>query len=207
MVPEISPGPELPASRPIGRPSALSIEINLPNLLTLARLFSVPVAVWLILHESYGAAFWLFVAAGLTDALDGYIAKRFDRRTRLGALLDPAADKTLLAGVYLTLGFAGQLPAWLVGLVLTRDLLIVLGFALIRTTSATRQFDPLYISKVNTLMQIALVGFVLARLGLGIDEGSATWLLIVAASATTVLSGLSYLMRWARLVAGSEQVL
>ncbi|HVB16629.1 MAG TPA: CDP-alcohol phosphatidyltransferase family protein [Stellaceae bacterium] len=185
----------------------MSIEINLPNLLTLARLFSVPVAVWLILDESYGAAFWLFVAAGLTDALDGYIAKRFDRRTRLGALLDPAADKTLLAGVYLTLGFAGQLPAWLVALVVTRDLLIVLGFALIRTTSATRQFDPLYISKVNTLMQIALVGFVLARLGLGIDEGSATWLLIVTAAATTVLSGLSYLMRWARLVSGSEPAL
>jgi len=207
MVPEISPGPERPASRAIGRRPALSIEINLPNLLTLARLFSVPVAVWLILDKSYGAAFWLFVAAGLTDALDGYIAKRFDRRTRLGALLDPAADKTLLAGVYLTLGFAGQLPAWLVALVVTRDLLIVLGFALIRTTSATRQFDPLYISKVNTLMQIALVGFVLARLGLGIDEGSATWLLIVTAAATTVLSGLSYLMRWARLVSGSEPAL
>jgi cardiolipin synthase (CMP-forming) len=208
MVPEMTPGPELPASRAFG-PSAISFELSLPNLITLARLCSVPVAIWLILEERYGAAFWLFAAAGLSDALDGYIAKRFNRRTKLGAVLDPTADKALLAGVYVTLGLAGQLPAWLVGLVVLRDLLIVLGFATIRSGSAgARQpVDPLYISKVNTLVQIALVGFVLARLGLGIETGPATWLLIAAATVTTVLSGFLYLLRWARLWARSEPAL
>ena len=203
MVPEITPGPEMPARRALGRQAALSLDVNLPNLITLARLCSVPVAVWLIVAGSYGAAFWLFIAAGLSDALDGYIAKRFDRRTRLGALLDPAADKALLAGVYLTLWLAGQLPGWLVGLVVLRDGLIVIGFALIQTTVAPARCDPLYISKVNTLVQIALVGFVLARLGLGIEAGMETGLLVAAAAATTVLSGLSYLMRWARPLSAS----
>ncbi|HLY46641.1 MAG TPA: CDP-alcohol phosphatidyltransferase family protein [Stellaceae bacterium] len=184
----------------------MSRDLNLPNLITLARLVSVPVAVWLIFGEKYGAAFWLFVAAGLSDALDGYIAKRFDRRTRLGALLDPAADKALVAGVYLSLGLLGQLPAWLVVLVVLRDILIVLGFAL-QSAAAPKPVDPLYISKVNTSIQITLVGFVLARLGLGIEAGPATWLLIASAATTTVLSGLSYLARWAGLWSRSEQAL
>jgi len=207
MVPEISPGPELPASRAIARQPRLSVELNLPNLITLARLLSVPVAIWLIFAERYGAAFWLFAAAGLSDALDGYIAKRFDRRTRLGALLDPAADKALLAGVYLALWLAGQLPGWLVGLVVARDCLIILGFAVIRSTAAARQLAPLSISKLNTLVQIALVAFVLAREGFGLAAEPATSLLIAAAAATTVLSGLSYLTRCARLLSGSESAL
>jgi cardiolipin synthase len=164
---------------------------------------SVPVAIWLIVAGRYGAAFWLFVAAGLSDALDGYIAKRFDRRTRLGAILDAAADKALLAGLYLTLGLAGQLPVWLVALVVLRDFLIVLGFVLMQTTAASNHFDPLYISKVNTLVQLALVAFVLAQ-GLGIEAEPVKSLLIAAAAATTVLSGLSYLVRWGRILAGSE---
>ena len=204
MVPEITPGPELPAARALGRrQAARRIELNLPNLITLARLLSVPLAIWLILEARYAAAFWVFVGAGLSDALDGYIAKRFDRRTRLGAVLDPAADKAMLVGVYVTLGLAGQLPGWLVSLVILRDFLIVLGFVLIRTTAAPQQLGPLFISKVNTLAQITLVGFVLAQ-GLGIEAEPVKLLLIAAAAATTVLSGLSYLARWARLVRRSE---
>lgn len=83
--------------------------LNLPNLISLGRLLLVPLAIWLILGGHYAAAFWVFVAAGVSDALDGFIAKRFDRRTRLGALLDPIADKTLLVSVYVTLGLAHQL--------------------------------------------------------------------------------------------------
>lgn len=208
MVPEITPRPELPAPRAIDRLSvSRGFELNLPNLITLARLLSVPLTIWLIFGERYGAAFWVFMGAGVSDALDGYIAKRFDRRTRLGALLDPAADKAMLVGVYVTLGLAGQLPGWLVALVVSRDLLIVLGFFLIRSTAAPQQLGPLYISKVNTLVQIALVGFVLARLGLSVETGAATWLLIAAAAVTTGLSGLLYLMRWARILAGSTQAL
>ncbi len=210
MVPEItpgpiSPGPELSALRAAGRQAVPSrLDLNLPNLITLGRLLSVPVAIWLIVDGRFAAAFWLFVAAGVSDGLDGYIAKRFDRRTRLGAMLDPAADKLLLAGVAVTLGLAGQLPGWLVILIVLRDSLIVVGFALIHATTAPRRFDPLYISKANTLVQIALVGFVLARLGLGIAAGPATRLLIIAAAVTTVLSGLSYLVRWARILAAPD---
>src|ERR1700720_4147968 len=176
MVPEITPGPDVSAVRAIARQAAsIWLELNLPNLIPLGRLLSVPLAVWLIIEARYGVAFWVFVGAGLSDALDGYIAKRFDRRTWIGALLDPAADKAMLAGVYVSLGLAGQLPLWLVALVVLRDFLIVLGFFLIHASAAPRQLDPLYISKVNTLVQVALVGFVLARLGLDIETGPATW--------------------------------
>jgi cardiolipin synthase (CMP-forming) len=206
MVPEITPGPDASARPALGAQSAIpAAELNLPNLITLARLLSVPLAVWLILGQRYGLAFWVFVGAGLSDALDGYIAKRWNRRTRLGALLDPAADKALLTGVYLTLAIAGQLPPWLVFLVILRDALIVLGYLVIKSTASRTRLDPLYISKINTLVQIALVGFVLARLGLGVEAGVETELLIAAAAVTTVCSGLSYLARCARLSSRSEQ--
>jgi len=195
MVPEMPEGPALP---PITRPWGLGrLDLNLPNLITLARLCCVPLAVWLILAERYGLAFWVFVLAGVSDALDGWIAKRWDQRTPLGALLDPIADKALLAAVYITLGFAGALPSWLVVLVLLRDLLIVGGYLLSHGTHAP---EPLFISKVNTLVQIALVGFVLARLGLGVDDEWVTSLLVVLTAVTTVWSGLSYLVRWARFL-------
>jgi len=207
MVPEITPGPDVSAVRAIARQAAsIWLELNLPNLITLGRLLSVPLAVWLIIEARYGVAFWIFVGAGISDALDGYIAKRFDRRTRLGALLDPIADKALLVGVYVTLGIAGQLPHWLVILVVLRDVLILGGFALIQATAAPQHLGPLFVSKVNTSVQIALVGFVLARLGLGIDEGTVTPILIAAAALTTVLSGLSYLLRWALILTRSDQV-
>ena len=207
MVPEISPGPEMSAPHAIGRqPALLRFELNLPNLITLARLLSVPLAIWLIFDGRYGAAFWVFIGAGVSDALDGYIAKRFDRRTRLGALLDPTADKALLAGVYVSLWLVGQLPGWLVGLVVLRDFLIVVGFVLIQTTAAPKRFDPLSISKLNTLVQLSLIGFVLAQ-GLGIEAEPVKWLLIATAAVTTVLSGLSYLARWARILGGSERAL
>jgi cardiolipin synthase (CMP-forming) len=185
------------------------IGLNLPNLITLGRLMLVPPAIWLILEAHYGAAFWVFVAAGVSDGLDGFIAKHFNRRTRLGALLDPVADKTLLVSVYVTLGWAGALPKWMVILVVFRDIMIIGGFLLIQTTAAPKRFDPLYISKLNTLAQIALVGFVLAQHGIGFGA-AATRLeisLTVAVATTTVLSGLSYMVHWARILSRAEEFL
>ena len=208
MVPEITPGPKVPTARALApRWGSMRPELNLPNLITFARLLCVPFAIWLIAEERYGAAFWVFVAAGVSDALDGYIAKNFDRRTRLGALLDPIADKALLTGVYLCLGITGILPSWLVFLVLLRDALIVGGFLLIHRTAAPSQVEPLFVSKINTGVQIALVGFVLARQGLGIDGGVLTAMLIAAAAVTTIWSGMSYLARIARLLFGAERAL
>jgi cardiolipin synthase len=180
--------------------------LNVPNLITLTRLMSVPVMIWLIVSERFGVAFSVFVGAGVSDALDGFIAKRFDCRTRLGALLDPAADKALLSSVYVALGIAGLLPNWLVILVVFRDVTIIGGFVLFQTIGAPRKFDPLYISKVNTLVQIALVSYVLGRLGFGFPDGELTNVLVVMTAVTTLLSGLSYLVRWARILAGAEQV-
>lgn len=181
--------------------------LNLPNLITLARLLVVPLAVWLILAGRDGVAFWIFVAAGLSDALDGFIAKRFNRRTRLGALLDPIADKTLVVSLYVTLGLAGNLPNWLVILVVFRDTMIVGGFLLTQSIAVPKRYDPLYISKINTALQIILLGFVLGRLGMGANAGPLTTLLIYAVAVTTTASGMSYLVRWARIIARSEHAL
>src|SRR5215471_1640578 len=181
-------------------PSAMAMRglgLNLPNLISLGRLLLVPLAISLILDGKYWSAFWIFVVAGVSDALDGFIAKRFDRRTRLGALLDPLADKVLLVSVYVTLGIAGQIWAWLVVLVVFRDVMIVGGFLLIQALAGLPKPHPLFISKVNTGVQVAMVGYVLARRGLGAEAGALDLLLGTAVAATTVGSGLTYLVRWA----------
>ena len=128
MVPEPTARPKMPPSRALHPGPALrliELNLNLPNAITLARLASVPLVIGLVLGGRYAAAFWVFIGAGLSDAVDGYIAKRFDRRTPLGAVLDPVADKALLTGLYLTLLLTGHLPGWLVSLVVLRDALIV----------------------------------------------------------------------------------
>ncbi len=185
----------------------LEILRNLPNLITLARLVAAPVVLRLILHLRYDAAFAVFVAAGFSDALDGWIAKRWHCRTPLGALLDPAADKALIVVVYLSLWHDGHLPGLLVFLVLLRDFLIVLGYLVIQLKGAQQGVGPIFISKVNTLVQLALITFVLARLALGIAAGPITTMLIDAAGLTTLWSGFAYLARWARVLVRSEPAL
>jgi cardiolipin synthase len=181
--------------------------VNLPNLITLARLLSVPLVVWLILEGAHTAAFWTFVAAGVSDAVDGFIAKRFDRRTEIGALLDPIADKSLLVGVYVTLGIAGYLPAWLVILVVFRDLLIIGGFLLVHAMAHAMRSEPLVVSKFNTALQIALAALSLAKLGLGLRIEMPMQGLIYIVAATTLISGAGYLVRWTRALTGLEQAL
>lgn len=182
------------------------LALNLPNLISLGRLLLVPLAISLILDGRYWAAFWVFVVAGASDALDGFIAKRFDRRTRLGALLDPLADKVLLVSVYVTLGIAGQIWAWLVVLVVFRDVMIIGGYLLVQAVAAIpKPTRPLFISKVNTGVQVAMIVYVLARRGLGAEAGPLDVLLGIAVAATTIVSGLTYLVRWARILAHSEE--
>ncbi|MGA8759558.1 MAG: CDP-alcohol phosphatidyltransferase family protein [Stellaceae bacterium] len=180
------------------------VGLNLPNMISLGRLLLVPLAIWLILRAHYGIAFWVFVVAGVSDALDGFIAKHFDRRTRLGALLDPIADKALLVSMFVTLGLANQLWTSLVILVVFRDVMIIGGFLLIQAFSIPKRYDPLYISKINTGLQIALIAFVLARLGLGADPSWTDAILSYAVMLTTILSGFLYLVRWTRILANSE---
>ncbi len=172
--------------------------ISFPNLLSFARLLSVPLIVWLVLDGRMNFAFWLFVAAGVTDALDGFVAKHFNAKTELGSYLDPLADKALLVGIYLTLGWLGHIPLWLVILVAFRDLTIVGGALLEQTLTQSFKSQPMMVSKINTTLQIGLAALVLARLGLGFDDWGLTGALVLAVAITTVLSGLTYLIEWTR---------
>ncbi|WP_425450073.1 CDP-alcohol phosphatidyltransferase family protein [Virgifigura deserti] len=168
----------------------------LPNLISTARLLAVPLLVWLLLGGRFTEAFWLFIAAGISDALDGFIAKSYDVRTTLGAYLDPLADKSLLVSVYITLGYQGSIDSWLVILVVFRDLLIIGGALLYHTLTQSLKMQPLFISKLNTTAQILLVTVLLANLGLGIDDYGLGPLLIHVVAATTFLSGAAYLVIW-----------
>lgn len=178
--------------------------MSVPNLITLGRLLSVPIIIWLVLSDNLVPAFFLFLAAGLSDAVDGFIAKHFDQRSALGALLDPIADKAMLVSLFVTLGLALHLPDWLVILVVFRDSMIVGGFLLGAALSQSMRWEPLVISKVNTGLQIILVAITLGRLGFDVPDYGISFALIYIVGATTLWSGAAYLVRWARALAGAE---
>jgi cardiolipin synthase len=171
---------------------------NLANLITISRLLMVVPLIWLIATDRVYAAFWLLVVAGMSDLLDGYIAKNFNARTDLGAYLDPIADKTLLDGIYIALALAGWLPLWLALLVVARDVLIVLGVALIQRRNALYRARPLLIGKINTFAQLSLAASTLAHAGGVIDLGVLISALIVAVSLTTILSATGYAVQGVR---------
>ena len=172
--------------------------MNLPNMISLARLFATPVMVWLMLTGEMTIAFWLFLAASISDAVDGFIAKRFDRETMLGGYLDPLADKALLVSVYITLGVLDHLALWLVILVVFRDILIIGGALLLWLLARSFTIQPLMISKVNTVAQIVLAAVVLGDLGLDLVTDGLVQALIYAVAATTLASGATYLVEWTR---------
>jgi cardiolipin synthase len=173
--------------------------VNVPNIISLARLLSVPLAVWLILGDYFLAAFWLFVVAAASDAVDGFIAKRFNAQSEFGSYLDPLADKALLVSVYITLGSANHIPDWLVILVVSRDLMIVGGVLLLLMITGAYKVKPSIISKVNTLMQLVLAGVVLAKLGAVFENFElVVMVLTYLVTATTLISGAGYLVSWVR---------
>jgi cardiolipin synthase len=174
----------------------------IPNFITLGRLLAVPLAVWLMLTDRFEAAFWLFLAAGASDAIDGFLARRLGARSEIGAYLDPLADKSLLVSSYVTLGYQGFIDSWLVILVVFRDVLIIGGAILYQTLTQSLTMQPLFVSKLNTVLQIALIGFVLARLGLGIDDYDLTPWLVYAVAASTAASGAAYVTVWGRRALG-----
>lgn len=172
--------------------------ITLPNAITLARLCAVPLAVWLILQQEMVLAFWLFVAAGISDAVDGYIAKHFGLQTEVGAVLDPVADKALLVSVYVTLGLTGKLADWLVILVVFRDVFIVGGVLVLYVLGAPPAISPLPVSKVNTALQIALAAVVLLHHAYGVPGAVIVDALVWGVAASTLASGIAYAARWVR---------
>ena len=167
-----------------------------PNLITLARLLAVPVTVYVILEGYLAAAFWVFMIAAASDALDGYLAKRLDAVSEIGAYLDPLADKALLIGAYVALAQVDHIATWLVFLVVFRDLLIIGGALLFHTITQSLTMTPLYISKVNTVAQLALIGVVLAELGLGLQLTFLSVTLVYIVVVTTFVSGAVYVYKW-----------
>ncbi len=172
--------------------------MNIPNIISLGRLLAVPVTVWLILDEQILTAFWLFIAAGISDAVDGFIAKRFAQETVLGAFLDPLADKTLLVCTYISLGYVGLLDLWLVILVVFRDGMILAGAFLYQALTQSLTMEPLKISKVNTAFQIILASVVLGTTGMNIEIDAVKLGLVICVTGTTFLSGATYVITWGR---------
>lgn len=162
------------------------------NVVTLGRLLMVVPVVWLIATGRVEAAFWLFAAAGVSDVVDGFIAKNFNAKTELGAYLDPLADKVLLNSIYVAMAMVGWLPVWLAVLVILRDLLIVVGVILIQRRHPLYRAKPLLIGKANTFVQLLLAGVALAHVGGLVEMGEQVSALILAVALTTVLSGGGY---------------
>jgi cardiolipin synthase len=180
--------------------------MSLPNLITIARILIVPLTIWLIVSGEYAFAFLAFLAAGISDAVDGFIAKRFDLRTELGAYLDPLADKLLLVSIYVALGIRDQMPAWLVILVASRDVLIVGAVILSWVLKKPVELRPSLLSKTNTVAQILLAGTVLGMLGLKADAEALLIGGYAAVGTLTVASGTIYMLDWIRHMANGREV-
>ncbi len=169
-----------------------------PNVITFGRLCAVPATVWLIIQGRLDGAFVLFVAAGVSDALDGWWARARNLRSALGAVLDPAADKALLVSVYVALAVVGVLPDWLAILVVFRDVLIVGGVGVLILMGTPPAIRPLLVSKVNTAAQIALAAAALLMRGFGAGPPWLVGALVWLVAATTVASGAAYVLIAAR---------
>jgi cardiolipin synthase (CMP-forming) len=177
--------------------SASAALLTLPNVITFGRLCAVPLAFWLVVDHHPAYAFFLFVAAGASDAVDGWLARRWGGNA-IGALLDPVADKALLVTMYVTLAVVNELPDWLAILVVFRDLLIVGGVIVLSVLGQSVTIRPLMISKLNTALQLLLIAVTLLLAGFGLSVPAATLALTWAVAATTLASGAAYVWVTAR---------
>ena len=183
-----SSGPD--AESQLGR-NASSGLFTAPNLITFGRLCAVPLAFWLVLERRLDLAFFLFVLAGLSDAVDGWLARRYGGNA-IGALMDPVADKALLVTMYVTLAVVRELPDWLAILVVFRDLLIVGGVIVLGLLGQPVSIRPLYVSKINTALQIVLIAATLFLAGFAVMAPLLITILIWTVAASTLVSGAAY---------------
>ncbi len=156
----------------------------------------MPIVVWAISSGAMWIAFVLFLAAGVSDAVDGYLAKRFGMTSELGAYLDPLADKALIVSIYVTLGINGVIPGWLVILVVSRDIMIVGAVILSWLIGSPIKVKPLLVSKLNTVAQLVFATVVLGSLGFNIEAHTLTMVLMGLVAALTLLSVAAYLREW-----------
>ncbi len=172
--------------------------MNVALTITLLRFLLAPLLVWVLLNEHHTAALGVFLLGSLSDALDGYIARRFNQCTPLGALLDPLADKLLVACGMLTLLWQGHFPLWLAAIVLLRDIIIMSGAFAYRRATGKLEMQPLPVSKLNTAVQFTLVLVILAVADGYVMLEAAREPLIWLTFATTVASGTQYVWEWSR---------
>ena len=178
--------------------------MSIPNLITLARILLVPVVIWAITSGEMRIAFLLFFAAGASDAIDGFLAKRFGMQTELGAYLDPLADKAMIVSIYVALGIADAIPRWLVILVVSRDIMIVGAIMLSWLVGKPVTLKPHPVSKLNTVAQILLALLVLAALGFEFDAGIVIKGLMAMVTVLTLASVAFYVAEWVRQMNAAE---
>jgi cardiolipin synthase len=176
----------------------------LPNAISLIRIALVPPILLLMLNGRHDVALILFFVAGFSDGLDGFLAKRFNWHSRSGALLDPIADKLLVAGTFVTLGITGDLPIWLVAIVILRDVVIVGGAMAYNFLVRPVKGEPTRISKLNTAFELLLVLFVLSRAGFGWPDQITITILGAAVLVTVVISGIDYVWSWTARALGED---
>ena len=181
-------------------------DLSIPNIISLGRVILVPIAFWLVVTGQLQAAFFVFVVAGISDAIDGYLAKRYGWSTELGAYLDPIADKLLIVTIFVALGVKGALPSWLVIAVVSRDVLIVIGILLTWLLGNPARIRPLAVSKANTLAQIVLAATVLADEGFNLGLAAPRVILVWLTAALTIASLAAYFRAWHRHMSGVESV-
>lgn len=183
--------------------------LNLPNLITLLRIGAIPVFLILLVDERYTEALIVFILAGITDSLDGLLARWLDARTTLGAFIDPLADKLLLVSSFVILAFLGDIPRWLAILVIMRDVIILIGYSvLFFVTGHAIEVRPTLIGKASTFFQLLTVIMALVALH------NAAWQIPllrdaseILAGATVTISGLQYLSRALRWFNKQEEEL
>lgn len=170
----------------------------LPNAISLMRIALVAPILMLILQGSFGWALALFWLAGFSDGVDGFLAKRFNWHTRLGALLDPVADKLLVAGLFITLAYTGDIPVWLAATVILRDVVIVAGATAYNFLVRPVQGEPTRVSKLNTALQLLFLLFVISRAGFGWPDEISITVLGASVLITVIISGVDYVWSWSR---------
>jgi cardiolipin synthase len=169
---------------------------DIPNIITVLRIVLVLPIAWALLQDRYGWALLLFVVAGVSDGLDGFLAKHYGWTSRLGALLDPLADKALLVTCYAALTWNALLPLWLLVLVVVRDIVIVAGAVVYNFRVQRLDAAPTLISKLNTLLQILLVLLVIVQQVRPLLPPGWITALIYAVTASVVWSGIDYVVTW-----------
>lgn len=182
--------------------NAHGAKLTIPNLITLLRFLLVPAIVYAMLEGAMGWALAGFLIAGISDGVDGFVARHFDQRSELGTYLDPIADKLLLVSVFVVLGLMSELPLWLVIAAVSRDLLIVGGVVLSGLLGHPVEMKPLMVSKANTAVQIILAAAVLFELALGTAFGDLRFWLVLLSGGLTGASAAAYLVAWLRHMNG-----